>query len=379
MQSLKRAIEETENANEPPAKHKNVQPAESVPSQERSALGDLTAAAANRTAAPAAPGAKPALAVATAAAALAANNNALVGARKSDDPRLLSEYGRGEAEEYALKRRTDLPPGVEDIDADDYVEPMFCAEYADDIYSHMIAKEAEDPIDPEYMSRQPHINARMRAILVDWMLEVSYKFKLVAETYFLAISIVDRYLQRKEVARADLQLVGVAAILVASKVEEVYSIEIGDLVYISDNTYTKQQIILAERDVLCTIAWNVTVPYPIQFLRRCSKALANDGVTHTVGKYLVELATVDYGMLKYRPSLVAAAAAYLARRMTGKRDAWTTTAAFYTGYTEEQILQAARDLNNVVMTPNPKLKAVRTKFASSKFAKVSELPGVRNL
>lgn len=375
MNSLKRTITDLENVGEPPAKLKNNQaqasttivPQAAAAATERSALGDLTSAAANRAAATAAPvvPAKP--------------DPTLALARKSDDPRLLSEYGRDESEKYALRRRKDLPAGVEDIDADDYVEPMFCAEYANEIYNYMLEKEFEDPIDPEYMSRQEHITARMRAILIDWMLEVSYKFKLVAETYFLAISIVDRYLQRRVVARADLQLVGVASILVASKVEEVYSIEIGDLVYIADNTYTKQQIVEAERDVLFTVGWNVTVPYPIQFLRRCSKALSNDGITHTVGKYLVELATIDYGMLKYKPSIIAAAAAYLARRMTGKREAWTETAEFYTGYSVEQILPAARDLNNIVLNPNPKLKAVRTKFATAKFGKVSELPGVKDL
>ena len=278
-----------------------------------------------------------------------------------------------------LKRRTDLPPGVTDIDYDDLAEPIFCAEYANEIYKHMMEKEAQNPVDPGYMARQPHINSRMRAILVDWMLEVSYKFKLVAETYFLAISIVDRYLQRRVVARANLQLVGVTALLVASKTEEVYSVALADLVYITDDAYTAEQIIVFERELLCGIEWDVTVPYPIQFLRRCSKALSNDSIAHTVAKYLVELAAVDYGMLKYAPSLVAAGAAYLARRMTNKRNPWTPTAVFYTGYTLEQILPCARDINNLVLNPNPKLKAVRTKFASQKFGKVSMLSGIEDL
>ena len=278
-----------------------------------------------------------------------------------------------------LKRRTDLPPGVEDIDYSDVGEPIFCAEYASEIYTHMMEKEARDPVDPGYMARQPHINARMRAILVDWMLEVSYKFRLVAETYFLAVSVVDRYLQGHLVARANLQLVGVTALLVASKTEEVYSVDLADLVYITDNAYTAEQIVLFERELLCGIEWNVTVPYPIQFLRRCSKALSSDGFTHTVAKYLVELAAVDYGMLRYLPSLVAAGAAYLSRRLTNKRDPWTPTAVFYTGYTLEQILPCVRDLNNLLLNPNPKLKAVRTKFASSKFGKVSEISGLKDL
>lgn len=82
----------------------------------------------------------------------------------------------------------------------------------------------------------------MRAILVDWIIEVHLKFKLMPETLFITVSLIDRFLERVQIKRHNLQLVGVTAMLIASKYEEIYAPEVNDFVYITDNAYTKQQI-----------------------------------------------------------------------------------------------------------------------------------------
>ncbi len=92
------------------------------------------------------------------------------------------------------------------------------------------------------MTRQLDINEKMRAILVDWIIEVHLKFKLLPETLFLTISLIDRYLERVQIKRNNLQLVGVTAMLIASKYEEIYAPEVRDFVYITDNAYTKEEI-----------------------------------------------------------------------------------------------------------------------------------------
>ena len=69
------------------------------------------------------------------------------------------------------------------------------------------------------MGDQSEINSVMRAILVDWIVEVHLKFRLTPETLYLAINIIDRYLEREQVERKRLQLVGVTALLVACKFE----------------------------------------------------------------------------------------------------------------------------------------------------------------
>lgn len=86
----------------------------------------------------------------------------------------------------------------------------------------------------------------MRAILVDWIIEVHLKFKLLPETLFITVSLIDRYLEQIQIKRTNLQLVGVTAMLIASKYEEIYAPEVRDFVYITDNAYTKEEILQME-------------------------------------------------------------------------------------------------------------------------------------
>lgn len=122
------------------------------------------------------------------------------------------------------------------------------------------------------MDSQPEINERMRAILVDWLTEVHNKFELMPETLYLTVNIVDRYLATKTVPRKELQLVGISAMLVASKYEEIWAPEVNDFVCISDKAYTHQQVLVMEKRILSGLEWNLTVPTPYVFLVRFIKA-----------------------------------------------------------------------------------------------------------
>ena len=83
----------------------------------------------------------------------------------------------------------------------------------------------------------------MRAILVDWLIEVHSKFKLQRETLFITISIIDRYLAIQLCSKTQLQLVGVSALLIACKYEEIYPPELKDFVFITDHAYTKEDVL----------------------------------------------------------------------------------------------------------------------------------------
>lgn len=92
------------------------------------------------------------------------------------------------------------------------------------------------------MASQTDINPSMRAILIDWLVEVAEEYKLASETLYLSTNFIDRYLSRKKVVRGNLQLLGIVCMLIASKFEEVYAPAIDEFVYISDNTYTKEEV-----------------------------------------------------------------------------------------------------------------------------------------
>ena len=131
---------------------------------------------------------------------------------------------------------------ADNIDERDRDEPLCVTDYVQDMYAHFRSREGETSVRPGFMDIQPHINEGMRGILVDWLVEVHLKFRLGAETLYLTINLIDRFLEKREVTRAKLQLVGVTCLLIAAKYEEIYPPELRELVYICDRAYTKEQI-----------------------------------------------------------------------------------------------------------------------------------------
>ena len=92
------------------------------------------------------------------------------------------------------------------------------------------------------MNKQPDITCNMRAILVDWLVEVADEFRMDPQTLYLAMSITDCFLSSMMVTRSKLQLVGITSMYIAAKLEEIYPPPLGQFAYITDNTYSKQQV-----------------------------------------------------------------------------------------------------------------------------------------
>ena len=132
---------------------------------------------------------------------------------------------------------------VEEVDRADEDDPQQCAEYIGDVIANMKREECYDTPRNSYMKQQVDINEKMRGILVDWIVEVHLRFKLLPETLFLTVNLIDRYLQKTQIMRTRLQLVAVGALLIASKYEEIYVPELSDFAYISDNAYTTKEIL----------------------------------------------------------------------------------------------------------------------------------------
>jgi len=141
-------------------------------------------------------------------------------------------------------------------------DPQNVADYVSDIYKHLQGEESVLRVQPNYMERQIQINSKMRSILVDWLVDVHKKYKLRPETLFLGIALVDRYLEQRVTARKYLQLVGITALLIAAKFEELYPPQISDFVYVTDKTYTKEDVIKMEISMLTALELNIYQPTP---------------------------------------------------------------------------------------------------------------------
>ena len=194
------------------------------------------------------------------------------------------------------------------------------AEYAKDVCSHMLKTESINSAKIGYMQNQTDINEKMRAILVDWLIEVHYKFKLLPETLFLTVNLIDRFLDREAIHRTKLQLIGVTAMLIASKYEEIYAPEVKDFVYITDRAYQKEEILRQESQMLMQLDFNVVSPSSYRFLERFSKISSLNLKQFNLARYLIELPLIEYRMLKYTPSILAASAVFLTLKILPRQD-----------------------------------------------------------
>lgn len=174
------------------------------------------------------------------------------------------------------------------------------------------------------MVHQKELEWHMRSILVDWLIEVQWKLKLLPETLYLSINIIDRFLSCRAVSLSKLQLVGLAATLLASKYEEVVSPSINNFIFLSDNSYLADDLLNAERYILQILGFSLAYPSPMSFLRRISKAEGYDIRSRTLAKYLMEVALLDQNFVSCPPSMLAAVGIYAARLML-KCGPWVRT------------------------------------------------------
>lgn len=270
-------------------------------------------------------------------------------------------------EEKVVAQVTSLTPKHLDLDAEDLDDPLMAAEYVVEIFDYLRDLEMTTLPNPQYIEHQPDLEWKMRGILVDWLIEVHTRFRLLPETLFLAVNIIDRFLSAEQVALDRLQLVGVTAMFIASKYEEVLSPHVANFSHVADETFSDKEILDAERHVLATLEYNMSFPNPMNFLRRISKADNYDIQTRTLGKYLMEISLLDHRFMCYPQSHIAAAAMYLARLIL-ERGAWDDTLAHYAGYTEEEIDPVFRLMIDYLHRPVSH-EAFFKKYASKKFLK----------
>lgn len=271
-----------------------------------------------------------------------------------------------------------------DIDVEGATDVMACTEYANEIFLHLRNTELlRRPLVTYMESVQGDITPHMRSILVDWLVEVAQEYRLASDTLFLTVAYVDRFLSLVDVPRNKLQLVGVGCMLVASKYEEIYAPQIDEFCYITDNTYSREQVLEMERQVLHVLDFDLTQPTAKTFLRRYIKAASGeipvDANYEFLCSYLAELSMIDYGAMRWLPSQVAASCVLLALFMLGK-PAWSPTLRFYTGYVPGDLRDCVQALHEQFKSNKVSaLPASREKYASPKLGVVSMLGTVESL
>jgi len=255
-------------------------------------------------------------------------------------------------------------------------DPQYVSDYMNDIMHCYRQSEGRGLPQHGYLSAHNDINEKMREILVDWLVEVHMKFNLQSAVLYTTVQLIDRFLGMQAVTRSKLQLVGITAMLISSKMEEIYPPEVKDFVYISDKAYTQEEIIQMEQTMLNTLKFQVAFPTVYMFSQQIKVATMCDEKTSHVASFLMDMTLQDYSTLRYSPSIMAAACVNLAERMernvTFDERVWTCAQEQWVGYTESELKECMQTVNEILETPR-ELRAVRKKYSSSKYGKVAQI------
>ncbi|XP_035180749.1 G2/mitotic-specific cyclin-B3-like [Oxyura jamaicensis] len=366
----------TENV--PPEKEESCQAKRSPSSpqggpKKRSAFVDLTNAHKNQAAAGKKDGTKsaPHKALRASAAGGVTKNNE-VNLKKSLRKTLPTEDSE-ESEKDSVPEEPVQVPEPQDIDKEQLGDPYANAQYAKDIFDYMRERE-EKFLLPDYMDKQVDISGDMRAILVDWMVEVQENFELNHETLYLAVKLVDHYLVEVVSMKDKLQLIGSTAILIASKFEERCPPCVDDFLYICDDAYKREELVAMEKSILRTLNFDINIPIPYRFLRRFAKCARANMETLTLARFLCEMTLQEYDYARELPSKLAASCLLLALTMKNL-GGWTPTLEYYSGYRSRDLHPLVKRLNFLLTyQPRDKLKAVHTKYSHRLFFEVAKLP-----
>ena len=267
---------------------------------------------------------------------------------------------------------------VTDVDAQDAGLPLLESKYVQEIYQHLWNLETQHRV-PEMFLHGHKVSPWMRSTVIDWLIQLQVGLTLLPETLYLTVAILDRYLSVASKTSCDqLQLIAVTAMFIASKYEETQAPEIGAFAYVTDNSFTKKDIIRMELCILNALKGYVSFPLPIQFLRRNSKVGVVGQATHTLSKYLLELCLPEYTFSHVSASLQAAASLCFSLKLLGGQE-WTANLAYYSGYNQTDLLPTMCNIAGVLRrSHNSKYQAARIKYSSEDLMRISLIPHLKS-
>ncbi|XP_076937866.1 cyclin-A2-1-like [Bidens hawaiensis] len=268
-----------------------------------------------------------------------------------------------------------------DIDSDKK-DPQKYSLYVCEIYSNLRVAELIHRPRFDFMETvQKDVTQSMRGVLVDWLVEVSVEYKLEPETLYLTVHLIDMFLSKNYIERQKLQLLGITCMLIASKYEETIAPCVDEFCFITDNTYTKSEVIKMESQVLNDINFHLSAPTTQKFLRRFIRAAQASHQSPSrelecLATYLAELTLIDYNFLVFVPSNIAAAAVFLARWMLDQSShPWNYTLEHYTNYKPSDLKNTVCALHGLHLSDaTSPLTVIRSKYKQDKYSSVASLP-----
>ncbi|KAK8946943.1 putative cyclin-B3-1 [Platanthera zijinensis] len=224
---------------------------------------------------------------------------------------------------------------------DNFNNPLEVADYVDDIYEYYWTMEVVRPTISKYTEIQSDVTPKMRSILVNWLIEVHHKYKLMEESLFLMIELLDRLLSAVNIKKNELQLFGLTTLLLASKYEDYWHPKVSELISLLVDQFTKDEMLGMEIFILKKLQFRLNVPTSYVFMLRFLRAAQSDKKLEDLSFYLIELCLVENESLKYKPSLLCASAIFVARSSLRLNPPWTGLLLKHARYEESELRNCA--------------------------------------
>ncbi|KAL3581780.1 hypothetical protein D5086_016112 [Populus alba] len=276
------------------------------------------------------------------------DNNKMSGANHKSDVITIGKSSRRRSYTLLLMTRSKLLEEHGEVieqeklpSIDDTSNQLEVAEYVDAIYKYYWILEVQNSSLENYMAIQTDITPQMRGIVINWLIEVHFKFELMPETLYLMVTLLDRYLSQAQIKKNELQLVGLTALFLASKYEDFWHPRSIVMLVSPGLNGTRGLLCFQEKLLLKNLKFRLNEPTPYVFMLRFLKAAQSDMKLEHLAFYLIELCLVEYKALKFKPSMLCASAIYVARSTLQMAPAWTPLLARHAHYQVSQIRDCA--------------------------------------
>ena len=254
-------------------------------------------------------------------------------------------------------------------------DPQDVCEYESIVYTLSRMREGQFP-EPEVV--QPEVTASDRGKLVDWLCRLHYKCQLTTNALYVCVGILDRVLRKVRISVNKLLLYGCAAMLIASKEEDIQPIQIDQIIMVSEGVLNRQDLIQMENYILDVIDYDITFPTPLFFLTHFLRISNKSMEAMLMARYVMEIELT-------LPEFIGTASSYMASlailitRVFCHEEPWTEELAIYTGYSFGDLCNDARFIHQALLIgERPECSFIRRKYASEPFYRVAlvEVPRV---
>ncbi|EAY17504.1 Cyclin, N-terminal domain containing protein [Trichomonas vaginalis G3] len=216
------------------------------------------------------------------------------------------------------------------------------------------------------------LTPKQRGILIDWIDRIHYKAQLNTRTLYRAIGLFDRALNLTDINSENMQVFGCAALLIASKMEDIIPIQVEIAVNCAKNAFTKDELRKKEMQLANIVDFDFAFPTPYFFLGILLRISGQTQESMLFARYVMEVCMTCSNFIDVRPSAVASTSIVITRVYYGEVP-WNEKLEGYTGYSLENLSEHIKDAYEILTMPDrEESKFIRLKYSTPPFLGVSK-------